>query len=54
MKRTSTLMKDGYSSPEFTIVALVVDYSILVSSPVGWENNIKEPSWDTEGDFGLE
>ena len=54
MKRTSMLIKDGYSSPESTIIALVVDYSILVSSPVGWENNIKEPSWDTEGDFGLE
>ena len=54
MKRTSTLIKEVYSSPESTVVALVIDNSILVASPVVWDDNIKNPSWNTDGDFGLE
>ena len=46
-------MEVNYSAPECTLLTIEVR-SVLATSPVNWENNIKDPSWNTGGDYGLE
>ena len=43
-----------YSSPECLQITMEVGAAILTASPVTWENNITDPSWNTDGDYGLE
>ena len=47
-------MNYTYTSPKCSQITLDVGDAILTTSPVTWENNIVDPSWDTEGDYGLE
>lgn len=46
-------MLKNYSKPECSTLTVEVA-TILASSPVEWEDNIKDPIWDTDGDYGLE
>ena len=48
------MMKDIYITPECTTLTVEVGASILTTSPVTWENNIVDPSWNTDGDYGLD
>ena len=54
MKRSDLMTTDRYSAPECLVLRFEVEATILTSSPVTCENNIKDPTWNTEGDFGLE
>ena len=53
MKKNDDNYKSVYSAPILTMLSLEGE-NLFVSSPVTWENNIVDPSWDTEGDYGLE
>ena len=47
-------MNNAYTSPKCSQITLEVVDAILTTSPVTWENNIVDPSWDTDGDYGLD
>ena len=53
MKKSSDKCQNAYSAPEFTTL-IVEGEALLSTSPITWENNITDPSWDIDGDYGLE
>ena len=54
MKNKETLMNYTYTSPKCSQITLEVGASILTTSLVTLENNIIDPSWNTDGDYGLD
>ena len=54
MKNKEALMNNAYTSPKCSQITLEVGDAILTTSPVTWENNIVDPSWNTDGDYGLD
>ena len=53
MKRTREMIENNYSTPVCTIIK-VEGGVIMAGSPLGWDNNITDPSWNTDGNYGLE
>lgn len=53
MKKIKDASHDGYLSPQCTVMTVETG-GILASSPASLDMNIKDPSWNTDGDYGLE
>lgn len=54
MKRNDRWACGRYIAPECLVFRIEPDASILTSSPLTWENDIKDPTWNTDGNYGLE
>ena len=53
MKRINDMVDTNYSTPVCTIIK-VEGGVIMAGSPLGWDSNITDPSWNTDGNYGLE
>lgn len=54
MKPNNCPLLDKYSSPQCNMLQLEVDTAIAVISSGACDGNIKDPSWDTDGSYGME